>query len=295
MLTSITVKGWMSFREEASVQLGPLNVLVGRNDAGKSNFLAALNEAGRAAQGGRVSAWPSRIHRGCAEATIELRDHEGLVFGVRCTSSAVETSGSGLAVGSIFSYQSATLGPAAPGRGACPWTWGALRSDASNLVARLAELRGHPGLPAFLNLIPGFDFRLVPVAAPLACLEVEDSDYALVVGEVSGAMIGDGALRILTLAAILLDPRPATTTLIDQPELGLHPDLHGAVAGLLREASTRTTLVVASHSPFLVSELEAHELLVVERGDGGSRVERAVGPGSSWLSGAIGGVRWGAP
>ncbi len=56
-------------------------------------------------------------------------------------------------------------------------------------------------------------------------------------------------LRFLT---ILLNPNPAPVTCLDEPELGLHPDAIHTLADLLVEASTRTQLIVTTHSDALL-------------------------------------------
>ena len=64
--------------------------------------------------------------------------------------------------------------------------------------------------------------------------------------------LSDGTLRWLALLVILLNPTPAPVTCIDEPELGLHPDAIHTLADLLVEASTRTQLVVTTHSDALL-------------------------------------------
>ena len=43
MLKSIAIAGFKSFGAEVEVPLGPLNVLIGANGSGKSNFLDAFS------------------------------------------------------------------------------------------------------------------------------------------------------------------------------------------------------------------------------------------------------------
>ena len=71
------------------------------------------------------------------------------------------------------------------------------------------------------------------------------------------------------LAALKHGFTPATMV-IDEPELGLHPDALKLLADLMVEASTRTQLIVSTHSDALVSALseEADSVLVCEHLDG---------------------------
>ena len=88
--------------------------------------------------------------------------------------------------------------------------------------------------------------------------------------------LSDGTIRFLCLATLLLQPTSLQpdTILIDEPELGLHPYAIGVLAGLLRQASERRQLIVATQSVELVNELRPEDVVVVERRDGASVFER---------------------
>jgi len=58
-------------------------------------------------------------------------------------------------------------------------------------------------------------------------------------------------------------------TLIDEPEVSLHPDLLSLLADLFREASRRTQLMVATHSDRLVRFLKPAEVVVLDSTDDG--------------------------
>jgi len=64
--------------------------------------------------------------------------------------------------------------------------------------------------------------------------------------------------EILVFAAILLHPEPPPLVAIEEPELGLHPDVIPHVAQLLIESSQRTQLLVTTHSQMLVDALESN-------------------------------------
>ncbi len=72
------------------------------------------------------------------------------------------------------------------------------------------------------------------------------------------------------LATLLLSEMLPTVTLIDEPEVSLHPELLGILADLLRAASKRTQVVVATHSDRLIKFLQPKEVLVLDRHDDGS-------------------------
>jgi predicted ATPase len=93
---------------------------------------------------------------------------------------------------------------------------------------------------------------------------------------VPATRLSDGTLRFLALLAILLSPESATLICIEEPELGLHPDAMALLAELLVEASTKTQLIVTTHSDILVSELteEAESVLVCDYGQEGTELHR---------------------
>jgi predicted ATPase len=52
-------------------------------------------------------------------------------------------------------------------------------------------------------------------------------------------------------------------TLLDEPEVSLHPELLSLLADLLREASIRTQLIVATHSDRLIRFLQPKEVMLL--------------------------------
>ena len=61
----------------------------------------------------------------------------------------------------------------------------------------------------------------------------------------------------------------STITMVDEPEVSLHPDLLSLLADLMREAAQRTQLVVATHSDRLIRFLRPDEVVVMDVGDHG--------------------------
>ncbi|MEQ8755291.1 MAG: AAA family ATPase [Coleofasciculus sp. G1-WW12-02] len=115
--------------------------------------------------------------------------------------------------------------------------------------------------------------------------------------------LSDGTIRYLFLLAILLDPNPPPLICIEEPEIGLHPDILPTIAELLIEASGRTQLIVTTHSDALVSALPPESVLVCERDEKGTHLQRLdpenlkewleeFSLGHLWRMGEIGGTRW---
>ena len=122
---------------------------------------------------------------------------------------------------------------------------------------------------------------------------------------VPATRLSDGTLRYLCLLAILCDPEPPPLICIEEPELGLHPDILPKLADHLRAASQRTQLIVTTHSDILVDSMtESPETVVVfEKHDGCSSMRRLDKDdlavwldkyrlGQLWIKGQIGGTRW---
>jgi predicted ATPase len=117
--------------------------------------------------------------------------------------------------------------------------------------------------------------------------------------------LSDGTLRFLALAAILLQPDPPPVICLEEPELGMHPDMIRMVAGMIVDASAKTQLIITTHSDHLLTSLQDDfdALFAFDAGLAGSRVRRFSREeyrdwrqehtlGELWTSGELGGNRW---
>lgn len=120
---------------------------------------------------------------------------------------------------------------------------------------------------------------------------------------IAAPRLSDGTLHYLFLMALLLDPNPPPLLCIEEPELGLHPDILPTIAEMLIDASQRTQLIVTTHSDILISALPPESVLVCERDEKGSHLHRLntselkqwlenYTVGDLWLMGEIGGRQW---
>jgi predicted ATPase len=101
---------------------------------------------------------------------------------------------------------------------------------------------------------------LRPVTADTKVFEVE-----LTTGErVPVSRMSDGMLYYLAYAA-LEHMTPVSVLLLEEPEKGLHPSRIAEVMRVLRRVSTRTQVILATHSPLVVNELQGDEVTVVTR------------------------------
>jgi predicted ATPase len=82
--------------------------------------------------------------------------------------------------------------------------------------------------------------------------------------------MSEGLLYWLAYAALPY-LEPTALLLIEEPENGLHPARIRDVMKVLREISQTIQVVLATHSPLVINELEPHEVSVVTRGADGTK------------------------
>jgi predicted ATPase len=112
---------------------------------------------------------------------------------------------------------------------------------------------------------PGFErLDFPPVAAGTLALVWRDNRFSK---PLYANQLSEGMLRFLWLVTLLQSPLLPAVTLIDEPEVSLHPELLSLLADLFREASRRTQLVVATHSDRLVRFLKPAEVVVLDSTD----------------------------
>jgi len=204
-------------------------------------------------------------------------------------------------------YRNWTFGHYAPVRQPCradlPNNW--LEPDTGNLPLVLNRLgRDYAAkeklLKALQKLYEGLEDYHVDIEGGTARLFFHEGCRF-----VPATRLSDGTLRYLSLLAVLLHPSPPPLVCIEEPELGLHPDILPGMAELLKEASTRMQLVVTTHSDILVDAMTdtPEAVLVCEKTPKGSRLRRLEAEhmkpwlekyrlGELWMSGELGGTRW---
>jgi predicted ATPase len=96
--------------------------------------------------------------------------------------------------------------------------------------------------------------------------------------------LSDGTLRYICLAALLLQPSPPQTIIIDEPELGLHPFAIELLASLLHEAAETSQIILSTQSPLLIDKLEPEQIIVANHRDGETALARLDGNSlAEWL------------
>lgn len=116
---------------------------------------------------------------------------------------------------------------------------------------------------AVSQVAPFFDdFELVPTVQGYLSL---DWRQVGVDTPFSAHTLSDGTLRFMCLATLLLQPDPPGLIILDEPELGLHPLAINRLAGLLRSASTRSQIIIATQSVTLLNHFTVDDVVVAER------------------------------
>jgi predicted ATPase len=330
-LEEISLSGYKSFRELKALPMLPgLNVLIGPNGSGKTNFirffdlLGNMMDSNKGLQNyisshGRADAFLFRGMKATREFTAHLKfglneyefslqaapdrslffAHEsapfegpkfGHVYNVQGSghleSALVRGTGHTLAEKWVVDtirdwrvYHFHDTSPSAPVMGECNIVDNdILHGDAANLAAFLMRLSlSNPDQYAQIEetvrqVAPFFGaFVLKEVAKGKTQLLWKDRYSDLIYYPFQ---ISDGTLRYICLATLLLQPNPASTIVIDEPELGLHPQAIKLLASLLHEAAGRAQLIVATQSPLLLDEFEPGQVIVVNHRNGESLLER---------------------
>jgi predicted ATPase len=179
-----------------------------------------------------------------------------------------------------------------------------LEEDISNLGLMLNRVRGESKTEflRYLNMFyDGAEDIYTKIVGGLVDLRLEEHGGI----SIPASRLSDGTLRWLSLLTILLHPDPPPVVCIEEPELGLHPDVIRPLAKLLLAASARMQLIVTTHSDALVDELSgtAKSVIVCEKHGGSSVLKRLDDDqlsewlerytlGQLWRTGQIGGNRW---
>lgn len=106
-----------------------------------------------------------------------------------------------------------------------------------------------------------------PVAAGTLAMTWRDNNFSK---PLYMHQLSEGMLRFLWLAALMQSPGLTALTLLDEPEVSLHPELLSLLAGLLREAAGKTQIVVATHSDRLIRFLRPEEVVVMDSAENGT-------------------------
>ena len=187
-----------------------------------------------------------------------------------------------------------------------------LLENASNLALVLSDLLNQPALKRSIldrmkTFYPAVNDIVVHISSGSAQIYFHEASLH---SPIPATRLSDWSLRYLCLLAVLCHPDPPPVICIEEPEIGLHPDMIPEVTKLLVEASARSQVFVTTHSDILVDALTdiPDAVIVCEKTDGMTRLHRLDaeqikawlagyrkaedGLGELWMNGEIGGARW---
>ena len=210
---------------------------------------------------------------------------------------------------SFFFFRDWQYGPSAPLRsGPQPISFSnnRIRDDARNLAHVLKRITENE---QSRSVFKEFLSELYEDVNDIQFTEAEEYLFFFVIEnggrKVPVPRISDGTLRYLALLAVLCDPEPPKLICLEEPEMGLHPDLIQVVAKAIRYASERTQIIATTHSVSLVDKFtdSPESIVVCEKIDGSTELRRLDSEemqpwlekyrlGDLWASGQIGGNRW---
>ncbi|MBN1928527.1 MAG: AAA family ATPase [Chlorobiaceae bacterium] len=158
-----------------------------------------------------------------------------------------------------------------------------LRNNGGNIAPFLLKLKSHDYYRSYYQdiintvrlVMPFFDdFRLDVLKMGEAekvrlSWQQKGSDFPM-----QPYHFSDGSIRFICLATALLNPFPPSVIVIDEPELGLHPEAIRILGELIRDAAKRTQIIVATQSPLLLDQFSIEDIVVVNRREGESVFER---------------------
>jgi len=150
-----------------------------------------------------------------------------------------------------------------------------LRSGGGNLAAFLYAIKKQKDGEKYYNRIIRYIQQVFPqfgdfVLAP----SVRNDNYIILNWTELGSdylfgphQLSDGTLRFMALATLFLQPPKSLPSVIilDEPELGLHPAAISILAGMVKTASQKCQVILATQSTRLIDEFKTSDIVVVDR------------------------------
>jgi predicted ATPase len=114
--------------------------------------------------------------------------------------------------------------------------------------------------------------------------------------------MSDGTVRFLAHLLVAFGASPPPLVCFEEPENYIHPHLLQLLAHVLKRASTRSQILLTTHSPYLLNFLEPEDIIIVEKHEGATEASRpnhpgaikealkTLGLGEMWYAGSLGGT-----
>jgi len=88
------------------------------------------------------------------------------------------------------------------------------------------------------------------------------------------AQMSDGTLRAIAIVTVLMQPKLPSVICIDEPELGLHPEAISILSDLIKCASEKCQIIIATQSSSLIDYFSPEDIVVVNKLRGETHFER---------------------
>jgi predicted ATPase len=173
-----------------------------------------------------------------------------------------------------------------------------LYEDGRNIAAYLYSIKKNHSqhynivVNIIQSIAPYFaDFYLEPNENGFIWLQWRDKYTTTVYGATD---LSDGTIRFIALTVLFMQPKLPATIIIDEPELGLHPQAIGMLAGMMQSAAARgTQIIAATQSVELIDDFQPEDIIAVDLVDGESVYARLNNESiSSWLENYTLGDLW---
>lgn len=144
----------------------------------------------------------------------------------------------------------------------------------------------------------GFDFNFIGGNIELM-LEEKKFNKSIPISNIS-----DGTLKFLCLLSIFLNPNRGNIVCLDEPTLGLHPDMIFQISSLIDNSQDFGQLLISTHSEQLLNFFDFENVRVFEKNENNATFVKSFTQedfegwydefslGQMWRKGDLGGNRW---
>jgi len=320
-ITEIALENYRSFRA-AHCRLSPFTLIVGANNAGKSNLLKAVRDV--AVVDLNPPGWLNAArHHSSDEARVKvfLRWNDGNELEVwerHDGSGSVSGSPARLAIplrgwaSEIYRLDPTIIGTGEGGSGE-PY----ITPDGAGVAWMLDKWNaGSRAMRARFDQVETALRRCVPEIEKLSFYDEDVGKRAIQV-EQTGlppeprplSEVSDGTRLVLAILTLVNQETPPPVLLLEDIDRGLHPRLYEQLTAFLRAlaAQGHTQILATTHDPYLIDEFRdtPEAVVIVDKKDGASTLSnldehlaalRSQGAdlemplGQVWFSGMVGGV-----
>lgn len=309
-LDKLTVKGFKSIKSLENFELNNLNVLIGANGAGKSNFISLFRFLRNTYQDeknfnnyitiqGGVDSFLHFSRKSTQEIVIglsfvnmaltlkyKLTNDNKLFFydetAIPAQSTITKTQkeiANHINGQKVYHFHDTSDTAKVKGQSAINDNL-VLKADGENLSAYLYMLNDkYPNeyqriVNTIRLVLPFFDEFVIRKNVEL--VELEWFQKGQPDTPLKAHLLSDGSLRFICLMVLLLQPLELLpdTILIDEPELGLHPYAIAILADVIKQVAEEKQVIISTQSVTLVNYFEPNDVIVVNQKDGVSSFER---------------------